>query len=145
AGQRAAHRADLHLLPRRIAGERRGFSLAVAVADRQSPGAAHLIDYFRVERFAGATDLTQADLESRELFLDEQPPHRRRRAQRGDAAAADGGKQTLGVEARLIDHEHGCAGVPWREETAPGVLGPARRGNVEMNVAGLKPEPVHGG
>src|SRR6185312_2038682 len=30
------------------------------------------------------------------------------------------------------------------EEAAPGMLGPARRGNVQMDVAGPEPEPVHG-
>ena len=60
ARQRTAHRADLDLLARRIAGERRGFGLAVAVADGQAPGRLHLIDHFGIERLAGAADLAQA-------------------------------------------------------------------------------------
>src|SRR5437588_671363 len=40
--QRPAHRTDLDLLARRIAGERRGFGLAVTVADGQSPRRLHL-------------------------------------------------------------------------------------------------------
>src|SRR5205814_2468811 len=30
-----------------------------------------------------------------------------------------------------------------RKEAAPGMLSPARRGNVQMNVARLQPKPVH--
>ena len=37
---------------------------------------------------------------------------------------ADGSEQALGVEPGLVDHEHGRAGIPWREQAAPGVLGP---------------------
>ena len=51
--------------------------------------------------------------------------------------------KSLGVEARLVDHEHGGAGIPGREEAAPGVLGPARRGDIQMDIARLQSEPVH--
>ena len=141
--QRTAHRADLHFLPRRIPRQCRGFGLAVAVADRQPPRRAHLIDHFGVERLTGAAHLAQRHLDGCKLLLNEQPPHRRRRAQRGDAAAADGRKQGFCVEARLVDHEHSRARIPRREEAAPGMLGPARRGNIQMDVARLQPEPEH--
>src|SRR5205823_4144534 len=57
ARQRPAHRADLDLLPRRVAGERGRFSLAVTVADGDAPGGLHLVDHFRIERLAGTADL----------------------------------------------------------------------------------------
>src|SRR6185437_14687771 len=123
--------------------KRRGFGLAVTVADDEAPGSLDLVDHLRIERFARAADLAQADLEVRELLLDEQPPHRGRRAERGDAAAADGGEQLLGLETRLVDDEDRRPRIPRREEATPGVLGPARRGDIEMHVAGLQPEPVH--
>ena len=79
-----------------------------------------------------------------EIFLDQHAPHRRRRAQRGDLDWRDDRlEQRLGVEARLVVGEHRRAGVPGREEAAPGVLRPARRGDVEMHVAGQQAEPVH--
>ena len=143
SGQWTAHRSDLHLLPRRIPAQRGGLGLAVAVTDGQAPGGLHLIDHLGIERLAGAADLAQRHLEARQLLLDEQPPHRRRRAQRRHAAAPDSREQCLGVEARLIDHEHRRAGIPGREQTAPGVLGPAGRGDVQMDIAGLQPEPIH--
>src|SRR5258708_27702354 len=111
--------------------------MAVAVEDRQPPGGAPLIDYFGIERLAGTADFAQADLEVGKFFLDEQPPHRRRRAKSSYAAAADGRQKSLGIEPRLVDHEHGGAGIPGREKTAPGMLGPARRGNVQMDIARL--------
>ena len=47
------------------------------------------------------------------------------------------------VEAPLIDDENRGLRVPRREETAPGMLGPARRRDVEMHVARPQPEPIH--
>src|SRR6185312_9939403 len=113
---------DLDLLPRRVAGERRCLGLAVAVADGESPGCADLIDHLGIERLAGAADLAEGNLEIGELLLNEQPPHRRRRAERGDATAADGGQELLGLEARLIDDEDRRPRIPGCEEAAPGVL-----------------------
>ncbi len=49
-----------------------------------------------------------------------------------------------GVEARVVVDEDGRLGVPGREEVGPGVLGPAGRGDVQMHVAGLEADPVHG-
>src|SRR5207249_2772400 len=63
ARQRAAHGADFDLLARRVARERRGFGLAVAVADGKAPRRLHLIDHFGIERLARAADLAQAYLE----------------------------------------------------------------------------------
>ena len=48
------------------------------------------------------------------------------------------------VEPRLIGDEHGGTGVPRREEAAIGVLRPAGRGNVQVHVARLQADPVHG-
>src|SRR3954447_25283176 len=69
--QRPAHRSDFYLLPRRVAGQCGGFGLAVAVADRQAPCGAHLVDDLRIERLSGAADLAQRYLEARQLLLDE--------------------------------------------------------------------------
>ena len=77
------------------------------------------------------------------ILLDQHPPHRRRRAKSRDAATHDGVEQPARIEAALIDDEHRRLRIPRRKETAPGVLGPARRRNVEMHVAGPQPEPIH--
>ena len=34
-------------------------------------------------------------------------------------------------------------GIPRREQAAPGMLGPAGRGNIEVQIAGLQADPVH--
>src|SRR5262249_19812639 len=34
-------------------------------------------------------------------------------------------------------------GVPWRVDTRPGVLGPARRADVHVPVALAEPDPIH--
>ena len=80
ARQGPAHRARHDRLARRIADLRRGLGLAVAVADGEAPGLLNLVDDLGIERLAGAADLAQAHLERRKVLLDEQPPHRRRRA-----------------------------------------------------------------
>ncbi len=46
----------------------------------------------------------------------------------------DRGEKHLRVEARLVDDEDAGARVPGGEERTPGVLRPARRRDVEMNV-----------
>ena len=49
-----------------------------------------------------------------------------------------------GVEARRSCRGRRVASAfHGREEAAPRVLGPARRGDVEVHVAGLQPDPVH--
>ena len=65
-------------------------------------------------------------------------------AQKVVTAQRSSTQQRLGVEGRLVDHEDRGAGVPGREEGAPGVLGPAGRGDVDVHVARLQAEPVHG-
>src|SRR6478752_7527459 len=72
AGHWAAHRSDLDVLAGRISRQRGGLGLAVAVADRQPPRAADLIDHFGIERLAGAANLAQRHLEVRQSLLDEQ-------------------------------------------------------------------------
>ena len=47
------------------------------------------------------------------------------------------------LNAALVGDEHRRAGVPGREETAPGVLRPTGRGDVQMDVAGQQAEHVH--
>ena len=142
ARQRPAHRAGLERLARRVADLRRRLGLPVAVAQRQPPGAPDLLDHLGVQRLAGADDLAQRRPRARQVRLDEHPPDRRRRAERRHLAALEHAEQRRRVEALVVVDEHGRLGQPGREEVAPGVLGPAGRGQVEVHVAGLQPEPV---
>ena len=48
-------------------------------------------------------------------------------------------------EPLVSEHHHGRGGVPRSEHVRPRVLGPAGGGDVEVDVAGLQAEPVHGG
>jgi hypothetical protein len=47
-------------------------------------------------------------------------------------------------EAVIMVGEHGGAGVPRGEETAPGVFGPAGGADVVMDVTRAQTDPVHG-
>ncbi len=47
------------------------------------------------------------------------------------------------MKPRLIEDEHAGAGIPRREDAGIGVLGPARRGDVEVHVTGLQPQDIH--
>ena len=144
ARQRPAHRSRLDLLPRAVADLGGGLGLAVAVADGQAPVMLDAVDHLGVQRLAGADHLGQVHLPGLEILLDQDTPDRRRRAEGGDPAAHQRIQQRLGGETRLVEQEHRGAGVPRREDAAPGVLGPAGRGDVEMDVAGPQAQPVHG-
>ena len=138
-----AHRAGLDRLPRKIADLQRRLGLAVALADRQLPGGADLFDNFRVARLAGAQHLAQGDLARRQVLLDQHAPHRRRGAERRDAMSRQRVEQRRRVEPALVQDEDRRAGVPRREEAAIGVLRPARRRDVQMDIAGFEADPVH--
>ncbi len=51
----------------------------------------------------------------------------------------------VGGEPSLVHDQNGGGRVPRREDVAPGVLGPARRRDIEVYVAGPQADPVHGG
>src|SRR6185369_16271714 len=53
-------------------------------------------------------------------------------------------ERLLGVEMRLVVYEDRGARVPGREEAAPGVLRPARRADVPMDVVRPQADPIHG-
>src|SRR5271167_4635198 len=101
-----------------------------------------MLDDLGVERLSRRIDLAQRDWPTREIELDELAPDRRRRAERGDAVRDEVVEHRARLEATR-QREHRRAGVPWRKKARPGVLGPARRGNVEMGVAGPQAEAEH--
>jgi hypothetical protein len=47
------------------------------------------------------------------------------------------------IEARLVGDEYGGTSIPRCKKTAPRMLRPPRRRDVEMHVAGLQAKPVH--
>ena len=143
ARQRPPHRADHQLLPRRIADHHRRLGLAVAIAQRQSPGAPHLLDHVRTERLARRANLAQRHVPLAEIELNELAPDGRRGAERSDRMGGEIVEDGARFEAPR-QRDGGRAGVPWREDIRPRVLGPAGRRNVEMHVVGLQAEPVHG-
>ena len=138
-----AHRARLHRLSGRVADLQRGLGLAEAVADGQSPGAVHGRDHLGIERFAGAENFPQRLGPLTQVGLDQHPPHRRRRAERGDARAAHLRQQRGGVEPGVVVDEDGRLGDPRREEATPGVLGPAGRADRQVDVTRAAADPRH--
>ena len=145
AGQGAPHGARLERLARGVADLGGGLGLAEAVPDGEAPGPAHLLDHLGVEGLAGGHRLAQGDPMGGEVLLDQQPPHRGRRAEGGDRVVRQHLQQGGGVEARIVVEEDAGAGVPGGEEAAPGVLGPARRTDIEVAIPLLQADPVEGG
>jgi hypothetical protein len=140
-----AHGAGFDDLSGKIAQQQDVFRLAKTVADGDVPSRSHPLDHFRVERFAGAGQLFKLDRERLQILEDAQTPNRRWRTHRSDAAAGDYLEGPLGAEAVVVMHEDGGARVPRREEAAPGMLGPSRCADVQVDVVGPDANPVHGG
>ena len=65
-------------------------------------------------------------------------------AHRSDTATGRDFESALGVEAFVVVDEDSRARVPRREEPAPGVLGPSRRADVQVDIVGSDANPVHG-
>src|SRR3954447_22027504 len=86
--QRLAHRARLDCGARRVADLGTGLGLAVAVADRQAPRRAPLLDDLGVQRLARADHLPERARTAGEVGLDQHPPDRWRRAERGHLVLA---------------------------------------------------------
>ena len=103
-----------------------------------------LLDHLGVQRLAGRQHLAQRVPGRGQVGLHEHPPHRRGRAERGHPGPLQHRQQLRGVEPGVGVDEHRRAGQPRCEHVAPGVLGPAGGGDVQVHVAGLQPHPVHG-
>ena len=144
AGQRAAHRAEFHLLAGGVADLGGRLGLPVPVPDGDAPGVADLLDHLGVERLTGRDALADLHLHRGQIGLDQHPPDRRRCAEGGHAVRLQDLQHLLGVEARVVVEEDGRARVPRGEDVAPRVLRPAGGGDVEVDVAGLEADPVHG-
>ena len=78
-----------------------------------------------------------------QVLEDEHPPDGRRGAERRHPVGGQHLHQLAAVEAGVVVEEDGGAGVERGEEVGPGVLGPARRGDVHVDVALLQAQPVH--
>src|SRR5205807_4066818 len=72
-------------------------------------------------------------------------PHRGWSAEGRDTTARDFAQRLVGLEPSIVVHKNGRARIPGSKETTPGMLGPSRRTDVEMQVSGADPDPVHGG
>ncbi len=138
-----AHAAGLHRLAREIAELQRGLGLAVALAHGHAPDALDMLDHLGVQRLAGRAQFPQRAAIRRHVLLHQHAPDRGRRAEGLHAVRRHGLQRGLGVEAWLVVHEDGRAGIPGREEAGIGVLGPARGGDIQVHVPGLQADPVH--
>src|SRR6478736_470989 len=101
------------------------------------------IDDFRVERLAGARDLTKPNAIVRQVLADQHPPDGRRRTERRHTASHDSLEHALRVEALVVVDEDRCTGVPRSEDAAPRMLGPTRGADVPVDVAGTEADPIH--
>ena len=145
ARQGLAHGAFLQSHPRRIADLCRGFRLAEEVADRQTPGIAHLFDDLWVQRFPGTRYFAQGCAEGFHVFLDKHAPDGGRGAECRHTIGGNRFQHTARIEARLVGDEDRGPRIPGRKKAGPGMLGPAGRGNIQMQIARLQAEGEHRG
>src|SRR5882757_8187711 len=138
-----AHRPALHPLPGRNSDLRSRFRLAIAVADDEPPCRLDPLDDFRIQGFPRADHLPQLRAAGREVLLYEHSPDGGRSAKRCDRIFLEDLKNRLRAKARQVCSHNAGLGVPRGEERAPGMLCPARRGDVEMQVSRLAAYPVH--
>lgn len=144
AGAGAPHRAGLQLLTRAVGDLHGRLRLPEPVPDGDAPGAPHLLDDLGVQRLPRGDDRARRRRELRQVGLDEHAPHGGRGTEGRDARALHDLHQPARVEARVVVEEDGRLRVPRREEVRPGVLGPAGRRDVQMDVAGTQTDPEHG-
>ncbi len=78
-----AHRPRAHLGTGGVAHLGGGLGLPESVADDQSPCPPDLLDHLRVERLTGTDRLPQGAGALTEVGVDQHPPYRRRRTERG--------------------------------------------------------------
>src|SRR4029453_15687638 len=116
ARQGSTHRSGLHPLPRRVADLRRGLGLAIAVADRQPPGALHLLDDLWVERLASTHTLSKRQRIAGEIRLNEHPPHGGRCTECRYTSPFDLLQDGFGVEPCVVVDQDGGACVPGGEQ-----------------------------
>ena len=141
--QRAAHASGLDRLSWRVAHLGAGFGLPEAVAQGQVPGPLNHLNHLWVKRFARAHDASQLAPVLGQRLLDQHAPDRRRSTQAGDAQLDHQFQGAARVEALTVDH-HRRADGQRHEEVAPGMLGPAGRADVPVDVARLHPQPRQG-
>jgi hypothetical protein len=94
-GQRAAHGPWLDRLARRVADRGGHLGLPVAVAHHHPPRPGDLGDDLRGERLARAHGLSQPDVVTPQVALQQRPPHRGGRAEAGHAPGRDRLQKTV--------------------------------------------------
>ena len=103
------------------------------------------LDHLGVQRLAGAHAPAQAGLALGQILEHEHPVSRGRRAESGDGVALEQVKRLRRAELPAgVLHEERRAHVPGSEEARPGSLGPARLGEVQVEVirAEVEPQPA---
>ncbi len=95
--------------------------------------------------YPGSARAQRAHVGGAQVGLDEHPPHRRWRAERAYPLLAERSQQQVRGEPLVAEDQRGRLRVPWGEHVAPGVLRPAGRGDVQVDVPRLQPDPVHRG
>lgn len=137
-----ADRPCLDLATRHVADHQGRFGLAVAVPQRDARGFPPGVDDLRVQGFAGAHALPEAEAILREVLEDEHPPDGRGSTERGHFVVLEGLQLVPRVEPTgVVEREGGCPYVPRREERTPRELGPPGLADVRVDVLGLHPDP----
>ena len=143
AGHRPAHRALLDRLTRRNCRRPRS-----SRSGRSRPGSSPPRPRRTCSMTSGLsgspapTTSRGGVAEPAQVGLDQHPPDRRRRAEGGDPVLGHHPHQRRCVEPCVVVEEDRRAGQPGREHVGPCVLGPARRGDVQVHVARAQADPV---
>src|ERR1700730_8509761 len=110
--KRPTHRTQLDGLSGSVTHQCSRLSLAEAVSDRKAPRGSYAFYYLRVERLAGARDLSQLDGPPVKFLLNQHPPHGRRCAKRCHTAAHELVQQSLRIESVILVRKHRSLCVP---------------------------------
>ncbi len=144
AGQRQSEPPRPGPHPRGGADQRGGLGLSVALADGDLPGGRHRVGDPGREGLPGAGGLAQRWPGAAQV-LDQLGPVGRRGAEAGHLTLRQQRRQQRGGGALLRRHHQGGLRGERHEETGPGVLRPAGRGDVQVPVARQQPVEVHRG
>ena len=144
SGQHPAQPAPRGPLPGWCPDQGGRLGLPVAVPRPDSPLLLDPVGDRRVEDLPGAGRLAQrrvCGVEERQHRL----PGAGRGAEAGDPVPFEQRRQQLRERRARRGRHDRRLGVPRHEQAAPGMLGPAGRGHVEVPVAGQQAVPVHAG
>ena len=137
--QDPSHRAGHNVLAGAVAHLGGRFGLPEPVPDHDPEPILDLLDDLRIERLTGAHHFAEGEPPAPwpQVLLNQHPVDGRRGTERAHRLLCHRRQQCRRVKTWLVDDQDRGFGVPRSEERRPCVLGPARRGDVEVDIPRL--------